>query len=88
MLPEVELQKIRTRATVPDGGTLLVGGFKVIDQQDMESGIPFLNNIPLLSFFFQRQGSYESYRRLVILLTARIIIPEEFAPDFEDGSAY
>ena len=88
MLPEVELQKIRTRATVPDGGTLLVGGFKVVDQQDMESGVPFLNKIPLLSFFFQRQGSYESYRRLVILLTARIIIPEEFAPDFEDGSAY
>lgn len=88
MLPEVELQKIRTRATVPDGGTLLVGGFKVIDQQDMESGVPFLNKIPLLSFFFQRQGSYESYRRLVILLTARIIIPEEFAPDFEDGSAF
>jgi type II secretory pathway component GspD/PulD (secretin)/tetratricopeptide (TPR) repeat protein len=88
MLPEVELQKIRTRATVPDGGTLLVGGFKVIDQQDMESGIPFLNKIPLLSFFFQRQGSYESYRRLVILLTANIIIPEEFAPDATEGSAY
>lgn len=88
MLPEVELQKIRTRATVPDGGTLLIGGFKVIDQQDMESGVPFLNKIPLLSFFFQRQGSYESYRRLIILLTANIIIPEEFAPDSGEGSVY
>jgi type II secretory pathway component GspD/PulD (secretin)/tetratricopeptide (TPR) repeat protein len=87
MLPEIELQKIRTRATVPDGGTLLVGGFKIVDQQDMESGIPYLNKIPILSFFFQRQGTYESYRRLVILLTAHIIIPEEHAPDSSAGLA-
>jgi len=80
MLPELELQKVRTRATVPDGGTLLVGGFKVIEHQDMESGIPFLNKVPVLSFFFNRKGTYESYSRLVILLTAKIIIPEEFAP--------
>lgn len=80
MLPEIELQKIRTRTTVPDGGTVLVGGFKIIEQNDMDSGVPFLNRIPILSFFFQRQGTYESYRRLLILLTARIMIPDEHAP--------
>lgn len=80
MLPEIELQKIRTRTTVPDGGTVLVGGFKIIEQNDMESGVPFLNRIPILSFFFQRQGTYESYRRLLILLKANIIIPDEDAP--------
>jgi type II secretory pathway component GspD/PulD (secretin)/tetratricopeptide (TPR) repeat protein len=80
MLPEIELQKIRTRTTVPDGGTVLVGGFKIIEQNEMNSGVPFLNRIPILSFFFQRQGTYESYRRLLILLTARIIIPDEHAP--------
>ncbi len=80
MLPEIELQKIRTRTTVPDGGTVLVGGFKIIEQNDQDSGVPFLNRIPILSFFFQRQGTYESYRRLLILLTARIIIPDELAP--------
>ena len=46
----------------------------------MESGVPFLNRIPILSFFFQRQGTYESYRRLLILLKANIIIPDEDAP--------
>ena len=80
MLPEIELQTIRTRTTVPDGGTVLVGGFKIIEQNEMDSGVPFLNRIPILSFFFQRQGTYESYRRLLILLTARIIIPDEHAP--------
>lgn len=80
MLPELELQKIRTRAFVPDGGTLLLGGMKLADQQELESGIPFLDRIPVLSFFFSRKGTFESYRKLIILLTARIILPREHEP--------
>lgn len=80
MLPELELQKIRTRALVPDGGTLLLGGMRVAKEQEIESGVPFLNRIPVLSFFFSRKGTYENYQKLVILLTANIILPEEFEP--------
>ncbi|MDA1260671.1 MAG: hypothetical protein O3A20_08620, partial [Planctomycetota bacterium] len=80
MLPELELQKIRTRAFVPDGGTLLLGGMKMVDQQDLETGVPFLDRIPVLSFFFSRKGTFESYRKLIILLSARIILPRELEP--------
>lgn len=80
MLPELELQKIRTRAFVPDGGTLLLGGMKLVDQQELESGVPFLDRIPVLSFFFSRKGTFESYRKLIILLSARIILPREWEP--------
>jgi type II secretory pathway component GspD/PulD (secretin) len=81
MLPELELQKIRTRAILPDGGTLLLGGMNVIKEQEMVSGIPFLSSIPVLSFFFSRKGTYESYQKLIILLTANIILPEEHEPE-------
>jgi type II secretory pathway component GspD/PulD (secretin)/tetratricopeptide (TPR) repeat protein len=80
MLPELELQKVRTRALVPDGGTLLLGGMKTIKETSLESGIPFLSDIPILSFFFSRKGSYETYQKLLILLTAKIILPEEHEP--------
>ncbi len=86
-LPELELQKIRTRVMIPDGGTLLLGGMKIANQQDLESGVPILNRIPIVSFFFSRKGQYESYQKLIILLTARIILPEEFEPSAEPGSA-
>ena len=79
-LPELELQKIRTRVMVPDGGTLLLGGMKIVEQQDVDSGIPFLNRIPILSFFFSRKGEYESYRKLLILLSANIVMPVEYEP--------
>ncbi len=81
MLPELELQKIRTRAILPDGGTLLLGGMNVIKEQEMVTGIPFLSSIPVLSFFFSRKGTYESYQKLIILLTAHIILPEEYEPE-------
>ncbi|MFT7516562.1 MAG: type II secretory pathway component GspD/PulD (secretin)/tetratricopeptide (TPR) repeat protein [Myxococcota bacterium] len=80
MLPELELQKVRTRALVPDGGTLLLGGMKTVKEKTLESGVPFLSDIPILSFFFSRKGSYETYQKLLILLTANIILPEEYEP--------
>ncbi|MCH2112531.1 MAG: type II and III secretion system protein, partial [Planctomycetes bacterium] len=86
-LPELELQKIRTRVMIPDGGTLLLGGMKMINQQDFESGVPIVSQIPLLSFFFSRKGEYESYQKLLILLSAQIVIPEEHEPSTTPGSA-
>ncbi len=80
MLPELELQKVRTRALVPDGGTLLLGGMKIVKEKSIESGVPFLSDIPILSFFFSRKGTYETYQKLLILLTAKIILPEEHEP--------
>jgi type II secretory pathway component GspD/PulD (secretin) len=40
-----------------------------------------LSSIPVLSFFFSRKGTYESYQKLIILLTANIILPEEHEPE-------
>jgi tetratricopeptide (TPR) repeat protein len=80
MLPQLELQKIRTRVILPDGGTLMLGGMKILEEQEMDSGIPYLNQIPVLSFFFSRKGTYETYQKLVILLTANIILLDEIEP--------
>lgn len=79
-LPEVEYQRVRTSIPMPDGGTVLLGGLKVSDKQDQASGVPFLNKIPLVSFFFSRQGKYVSNRKLLILLKANIVIPQESEP--------
>lgn len=79
-LPEVEYQKVRTSIPMPDGGTVLLGGMKTSDKQDMSSGVPILNKIPIVSFFFDRKGNYVSNRKLLILLKASIVIPEEHEP--------
>lgn len=80
MLPEVEIQRVRTSVPLPDKGTVLLGGMKESQKQDFRSGVPILNKIPLLSAFFERKGNFVSNRKLLILLSAEIIIPEELEP--------
>jgi type II secretory pathway component GspD/PulD (secretin) len=79
-LPEVEIQRVRTSIPMPDGGTVMLGGLKVSDKQDNKSGVPILNKIPIVSFFFERKGQYVSNRKLLILLKAEIVIPQEHEP--------
>jgi len=79
-LPEVNVQRVRTSIPMPDGGTVMLGGTKVSDKQDLRSGVPILNKIPIVSFFFDRKGTYVSNRKLLILLKANIVIPSEHEP--------
>ena len=73
-LPELEIKRLRTTVTMPDGATLLLGGMKI------SNGLPFFKHIPVVSFFFSRKAEYKSKRKLLILVTGSIVIPEEIEP--------
>ncbi|MBI4563676.1 MAG: hypothetical protein HY716_03155 [Planctomycetes bacterium] len=72
-LPWIVLQRTETTVTVPDRGTLVISGFKDIIMRDHRSGVPFLENIPVLNFFFTKKGQTNERRRLQILVTPEII---------------
>jgi len=80
-LPEIRIQRVRTTVTVPDGGTLLLGGLRFFQEQRLDSSVPFLSDIPVISFFWSRQGTYVERRNLFILLKATIIRLEEHEPN-------
>ena len=65
---------------MPDGGTVMLGGLKVSEKQAQASGVPILNKIPIVRFLFERRGNYISNRKLLILIKAAIVIPEEHEP--------
>ncbi len=81
-LPTLRIQRARTTVTMPDGATLLIGGWKIADDQDFESGIPFLNKIPLISFLATRKGKFLNKKKLMVLVHAQIVIPEEGEPHY------
>lgn len=81
-LPQTILKKVRTTITMPDGGTVLLGGMKISNKHRIESGIPFLSNIPLVSYLFGRRGTSVTNTNLLILIRASIVIPAEHEPDF------
>ena len=79
-LPETTLRRVRTTITMPDGGTVLLGGMKISNKKRLESGIPILSQIPIVSFLFGRKGVSVTNSNLLILIRASIVIPAEHEP--------
>lgn len=72
-VPEISLQQSFTSVTVPNGGTVLLGGFKSLNETKFTSYLPILGKIPLIGNLFRRKSQLAEKRSLVILLTARIV---------------
>ncbi|MBX3469910.1 MAG: hypothetical protein KF878_23795 [Planctomycetes bacterium] len=76
-LPVITIQKLRSTITVPDGGTVLLGGLKNYDEFEGEAGIPLAMRIPILNNLFRRQAFHKLKASLVVLLKADITIIRE-----------
>ena len=81
-LPVTNLQTVRTTVTMPDGGSILLGGMKLAERQNQVSGVPILKDLPGLSLLFSRKGSYVLNRKIIILIRARIVLAAEHEPTF------
>ena len=75
--PEVETAQIRTRVSVPDGGTLLLGGQKLGAEVDKEVGVPILSKIPILGRAFGNRSKVKDHKVLLILVKPTIILQDE-----------
>jgi type II secretory pathway component GspD/PulD (secretin) len=75
--PETEISKVETRVSVPDGGTLLLGGQRVSAETELESGVPVLSRIPVLGRLFSNRSKVKDSKILLILVKPTIILQEE-----------
>ena len=76
-LPQVTVQDLKTTVSVPDGGTLLLGGSKQLIEHDVETGVPILSKVPILKRLFNNRASVRSSQNLLILICPKIIIQAE-----------
>jgi len=76
-LPEIQIQRARGNAIIPDGGILLMGCYSSGKDVSASSGVPVLSRIPLLSFMLGRKAEGEGRRVLIILIKAKISILSE-----------
>ncbi len=74
---QANLQIANTTVNVPDGGTVLLGGFKFLAEERSEYGPPVLSKIPYLSRLFRNVGWSRDGSTLIYLVTARVIMVEE-----------
>jgi type II secretory pathway component GspD/PulD (secretin) len=76
-LPVLAVTKIKTTVTVPDGGTVVVGGLKREITSEGSIGIPGLRYIPLINYLSGRKGNSTLRSNLFVLLNAKITIVHE-----------
>ncbi len=76
-LPTVTVTAVQTTVTVPDQGTILLGGQRIRTELEVESGVPVLSKIPLLSRFFSNRLEVTEEQTLLILLKPTILIQNE-----------
>jgi general secretion pathway protein D len=76
-LPTFEFVTVSTTVSVPDGGTVLLGGVKRLSEERREEGVPMLSKLPYISRLFKNVGIGRTTQSLMMMVTPRIIIQEE-----------
>jgi general secretion pathway protein D len=76
-LPEFVFTTVTTTVSVPDGGTVLLGGIKRLREGRNEFGVPILSKIPYINRLFKNVGLGRTTDSLMLMVTPRIIIQEE-----------
>ncbi|NUQ35187.1 MAG: hypothetical protein HUU29_09635 [Planctomycetaceae bacterium] len=75
--PELQLQRMRTTITLPDGGSFMAGGLRRMTDTRLDSGIPILSDLPLVGWLFSRKANIQTKEDVVIVVTARLLELEE-----------
>jgi len=76
-LPTISAQRVQTTVSVPDGGTLLIGGQKLASETEVEAGVPILSKIPLLKRAYSSHSMVKDEQTLLILIKPKILIQSE-----------
>ncbi len=76
-LPEVTVRQVMTTVSVPDGGTLMIGGLAKAREGKGVATVPFLGDLPLLKYLFTSRRKIDARANLIILVTAHIIQQDE-----------
>jgi general secretion pathway protein D len=76
-LPSLAVTTVSTTVSVPDGGTILLGGVKRLQEGRTERGVPLLSKVPYISRLFKNVGIGRGTQSLMLMVTPRIIIQEE-----------
>jgi type II secretory pathway component GspD/PulD (secretin) len=76
-LPTTTVTRVQTTVNVPDQGTALLGGQRLVSESEVETGVPILSKIPIINRFFSNRIESRDESTLMILLKPTILIQGE-----------
>jgi type IV pilus assembly protein PilQ len=72
-IPALDTQSAETKVLVADGGTVVIGGIIVTQQQSSMNQVPVLGSLPLIGRLFSERAVTINSSELLFFLTPRII---------------
>jgi len=78
VVPPTTSKTIDTNVLVDNGSTVVIGGLYQTATSEIESGIPFLKDLPLIGWLFRNAYNPNRSRdELIVFLTPRVVNQEE-----------
>ena len=71
--PCIDTNNLNTRAMVEDGGTLILGGIYQETNENIDTKVPLLGDIPIVGNLFKSKNRNQSRKELLIFITPRIM---------------
>jgi type IV pilus assembly protein PilQ len=72
-IPALDTQAAQTKVTVADGGTVVIGGIIVTQQQTDIQQVPIVGSLPVIGYLFRRTNVTVQSQELLFFITPRII---------------
>ena len=85
LYPGKRTTRVETTVSVPDEGTLLLGGLRQAGEIEREAGVPVLSKLPILKRFFSNRAVTKDNFTLLVLVKPKILVREELEPGYFEG---
>jgi len=72
-IPAIDTQAAETKVLIADGGTVVIGGIIVSNQQTAVEQVPFFGSLPAIGNLFKHTTVSSSSQELLFFLTPRIL---------------
>ncbi|NOZ25200.1 MAG: type IV pilus secretin PilQ [Nitrospirae bacterium] len=72
-VPGTDKKEAKTNVIIKDGETLVIGGIYKTVNNDSESGVPRLRDVPILGWLFKNKKKEAQTNELLIFITPRIV---------------
>ncbi len=84
--PQILESMIESIARVPDGHSLVVGGFYGQEESDSSTKVPLLGDIPVINFFFKSKETAKENTSLVFVVTPTSYDPTSRSQNHRHGT--
>lgn len=71
--PPIKSSIVETNVVVENGGTVVVGGVFITNNQSKVEKVPLLGDVPFFGWLFKFKNDFGNRRELLIFITPRII---------------